>query len=240
MTALVVGAAGTIGKACTLALLESGLDVVAADLKAPTISGAQAASVDVSDLSSVQELISEIEQTAPLTSLIYAAGVNFTGHLDATDWQQYQKLMEVNLQGAFHFAAAIQSVLRKRQREFAAVFISSTAGLKGEAGGSVYVATKFGLRGFVESFASEIAELGGRANSVCPGNVRSPMLSQLAAGVAKRQGKTEAEVLAEFAASSAFNRLIDPAEVAQVCLWLNGSLASAISGQTIVVDGPPR
>lgn len=240
MTALVVGAAGTIGQACVLELISSKQEVVAADLNEPAIPGSVSATVDVSDLSSVEKLIEEIEQRSPISSMIYAAGVNFTGHLDATDWQQYQKLMAVNLQGAFHFGAAIEKALKQKPRDFASVFISSTAGLRGEAGGSVYVATKFGLRGFVESFAAEIAQFGGRSNSVCPGNVNSPMLSKLAQGVGKRVGKSEAEILEEFAAASAFNRLIEPAEVARTCLWLNSPVASAISGQTIVVDGPPR
>jgi NAD(P)-dependent dehydrogenase (short-subunit alcohol dehydrogenase family) len=207
-------------------------------LRDPEISSARSLVVDVSDLLSVQTAVSEIEKTSPITSLIYAAGVNFTGPVDKTDWDQYQKLMQVNLQGAFHFGAAIEASLRLNPRNFASVFISSTAGLKGEAGGSVYVATKFGLRGFVESFASEIAPLGGRANSVCPGNVDSPMLTKLAEQVAQRNSKNTEEVLAEFAAASAFNRLISPQEVAKACAWLVSDDSSGISGQTIVVDGP--
>jgi enoyl-[acyl-carrier-protein] reductase (NADH) len=64
------------------------------------------------------------------------------------------------------------------------------------------------------------------------------MLSQLAQKVADRQGKKHSEVLAEFAASSAFNRLIAPSEVAEVCAWLVSDGSSGVSGQTIVVDGP--
>ena len=238
MSALVVGAGGTIGLACVEALKGKFESVVAADIVVPEISGVSCMEVDVTKLASVQSLVSKIEQTGPITAFVYAAGVNFTGSIDSTDWDQYDKLMRVNLQGAFHFGAAIEAAMKKTSRSFASVFISSTAGLKGEAGGSVYVATKFGLRGFVVSFASELAPLGGRANTVCPGNVDSPMLSQLAQKVADRQGKKHSEVLAEFAASSAFNRLIAPSEVAEVCAWLVSDGSSGVSGQTIVVDGP--
>jgi NAD(P)-dependent dehydrogenase (short-subunit alcohol dehydrogenase family) len=238
MSALVVGAGGTIGLACVEALKGKFESVVAADIVIPKISGVSCMEVDVTNLASVQSLVSTIEQAGPIEAFVYAAGVNFTGPIDATDWEQYDKLMRVNLQGAFYFGATIESAMRKTRRSFAAVFISSTAGLKGEAGGSVYVATKFGLRGFVESFASELAPLGGRANTVCPGNVDSPMLSQLAKKVAERQGKEHSQVLAEFAASSAFNRLISPAEVAEVCAWLVSDSSSGVSGQTVVVDGP--
>lgn len=239
MTTLVIGAAGTIGRACVEELLAAGHSVVAADLNEPDIPGAEGATVDVGSLPSVERLVSKIESSNPITGLIYAAGTNFTGFVDQTDWNAYQKLFSVNLQGAFHVAAAIQAHARSTPRSFACAFISSTAGLKGEAGGSVYVATKFGLIGFVQSFAAEISELGGRANVVCPGNVDSPMLRKLASGVAERQGRTEAEVLAEFAGSSSFNRLITANEVAKTCSWLIGSDSSGLSGQTVVVDGAP-
>jgi NAD(P)-dependent dehydrogenase (short-subunit alcohol dehydrogenase family) len=238
MTAIVVGAGGTLGRACSELLVEGGWNVVAADLRAPDVVGARGVEVDVTDLASVQTLIADIETGQPVTALIYAAGVNFTGPVDATDWNQFERLIAVNLRGAFHFGAALQSALRQRPRAFASAFISSTAGLKGEAGGSIYCATKFGLRGFVESFAAEIAPLGGRANSVCPGNVDSPMLSQLAEQVGIREGKSTSDVLSEFAGASAFNRLISPREVAQVCTWLVSSESSGVSGQTLVVDGP--
>jgi NAD(P)-dependent dehydrogenase (short-subunit alcohol dehydrogenase family) len=209
MSALVVGAGGTIGLACVEALKGKFDSVVAADIVVPKISGVSCMEVDVTNLASVQSLVSTIEKESPIRAFVYAAGVNFTGPIDSTDWDQYEKLMRVNLQGAFHFGAAIESAMRKTRRSFSSVFISSTAGLKGEAGGSVYVATKFGLRGFVESFASELAPLGGTGPiRFCPGNVDSPMLSQLAKKVADRQGKEHSQVLAEFAASSAFNRLI--------------------------------
>lgn len=237
MKALVIGAAGTLGRACVEELISQG-EVVAADLSEPQIPGAKSVAIDVSDLQNVTSMIEKIEADGPITALVYAAGVNFTGPVDQTDWNQYQRLMQVNLQGAFHVGAVLQASMRKTQRVFSSVFISSTAGLKGEAGGSVYVATKFGLLGFVESFASEIAQLGGRANSVCPGNVDSPMLRKLAAQIAQRQAKTEDDLLAEMAASSAFNRLISPSEVAKTCAWLVSDASSGISGQTIVVDGP--
>jgi NAD(P)-dependent dehydrogenase (short-subunit alcohol dehydrogenase family) len=238
MKALVIGAAGHLGKACVEELLASGSEVYAADLSKPSVAGAQAIELDVTNLASMKSQISEIEKSRPIEALIYAAGVNFTGYVDQTDWQQYQKLMQVNLQGAFHVGAALQESMRSTRRDFSSVFISSTAGLKGEAGGSIYVATKFGLIGFVQSFASEIAQFGGRANAVCPGNVDSPMLRKLAGQIAARQSKTEEQVLGELASSSAFNRLIDPREVARTCAWLLSPNSSGISGQTIVVDGP--
>jgi NAD(P)-dependent dehydrogenase (short-subunit alcohol dehydrogenase family) len=239
MVAVVIGAAGTIGEACVAQFREQGHSVIAVDLTAPSLEGATAIAMDVTDRDSVREVLSAIDERAAISALVYAAGLNTTGPLDVLEWSDYDRVMAVNLQGAFHVAAQLETLMKKTPRSLGAVFISSTAGLRGEPGGSVYVASKFGLRGLVESFAAEIAPLGGRANTVCPGNVDSVMLVRLAEKFAERQGASLESVMGQLAAGSAFNRLITPSEVAQTCVWLCSGAASGISGQTIVVDGAP-
>jgi NAD(P)-dependent dehydrogenase (short-subunit alcohol dehydrogenase family) len=239
MSVVVWGANGTIGRACVDEFIGGVEPVYALDLHAPDIPGVQEIAVDVTEWDQVMAAVSDIDSQSPITGFVYAAGVNATGTVDSIDWSDYDRLMAVNLQGAFHVGAAWQRVCRANPRSGGSVFISSTAGLVGEAGGSVYVATKFGLRGFVESFAAEMAPLGARANTVCPGNVDSVMLTRLAEQFAARESTTPQAILDQLAASSAFNRLIIPAEVARTCVWLCSEGASGISGQTIVVDGPP-
>jgi NAD(P)-dependent dehydrogenase (short-subunit alcohol dehydrogenase family) len=239
MVAVVIGASGTIGDACVARFREEGLPVIAVDLSAPSLEGATGMAMDVTDRDSVREVLSAIDEGGRISALVYAAGLNTTGPLDGLDWSDYDRVMAVNLQGAFHVAAQLETLMKQTPRSLGAVFISSTAGLRGEPGGSVYVASKFGLRGLVESFAGEIAPLGGRANTVCPGNVDSVMLTRLAAKFAERQSTTVESVMEQLAGSSAFNRLITPPEVAQTCVWLCSAGASGISGQTIVVDGAP-
>jgi len=239
MSAVVIGARGTIGHACAEQFLTRGESVFALDILDPEIAGTTGVVVDVTDRASANRALSLAEQHSPITALVYAAGVNATGHVDSINWEDYDRLMAVNLQGAFHVGAALQAACRATPRSAGSVFISSTAGLVGEAGGSIYVATKFALRGFVESFAAEMAPLGARANTVCPGNVDSVMLTRLAEQIADRDNTTPQAILDSLAASSAFDRLITPAEVAVTCVWLCSDQASGISGQTIVVDGPP-
>jgi len=237
MSAVVIGAGGTIGGACVEALAARGDAVFALDLTTPNLPGAHGLPLDVTDADAVAATLSDIDSTEPITAMVFAAGVNTTGPLDSVDWADYDRVMGVNLRGAFTVGAALVGLMRHTPRSSAHVFISSTAGLSGEAGGSVYCASKFGLRGFVESFASEIAPLAGRANTVCPGNVDSPMLRSLAEKFAVRQGRTTEELITDLANSSAFGRLIEPVEVASVCAFLVSAQSSGISGQTIVVDG---
>ncbi|MFM8962027.1 MAG: SDR family NAD(P)-dependent oxidoreductase [Actinomycetota bacterium] len=237
MRTLVIGANGAIGRACVIELQKS-VKVIAADVTLPKFDAASNRTLDVRDAKAVTGLIQSLDEDDPITGMIYAAGLNTTGPLDAVDWEDYEKVMAVNLRGAFHVGAALLAVLRRKPREFSSVYIASTAGLVGESGGSVYCASKFGLIGFTQSFAGEIAEFGGRANAVCPGNVDSPMLKVLATSIGARSGKSGDATLEEWKSASGFKRLIKPEEVAQTCSWLISRSSSGISGQTIVVDGP--
>ena len=241
MTVLVVGAGGTIGRSCTEVLVENlhfkSERIVASDVKVPSIPKTEAVALDVTNINQVREVLNNLENVSPISGIIYAAGLNTTGPVDAIDWSDYERVMGVNLKGAFHIGAAVLELLRKTPRTFASVFVSSTAGLIGEAGGSIYCASKFGLIGFTQVFAGEIAAYGGRANVVCPGNVDSPMLSTLATKIGEREGRSGSDVLKQWIGASAFKRLISPQEVAETCAWLLSQTSSGISGQTIVVDG---
>ncbi len=244
--AVVVGGAGAIGRVVSDVLAEQGMTVVVADLRgteevAQSLpgDGHRGIPLDVTDVDAVLRTLGPDGAAADYDAVVYAAGTNYTGPVATTDWSAYDRVLDVNLRCAFHVGQALSLNLAASTRELSAVFLSSTAGLRGESGAAVYAASKFGLIGFVECLASEIAAFGARANSVCPGNVDSPMLRTLAAQVAERRSSTTEAVLDEFAGATAFGRLIDIREVAQVVAFLEGETSTGMSGQSIVVDGPP-
>lgn len=247
-TVLIVGAAGAIGTVICQVLAERGIRVHAADASDPSavvagLAGSvphRADVVDVTDRSSVEDLLGSAwdPDDGPLTGVVYAAGANYTGYVAATSWPDYERVMAVNVRGAFHVGQALSRRLIDQPRTLSTVWLSSVAGLVGEAGGSVYVASKFALIGFVQSLAAEIAASGGRANAVCPGNVDSPMLRTLVAKVAEREHVAADALLTDWQNATSFRRLITPLEVARTCAWLLSPDASGISGQSIVVDGP--
>jgi NAD(P)-dependent dehydrogenase (short-subunit alcohol dehydrogenase family) len=171
-----------------------------------------------------------------LDSIVYSAGIVFDDEIVDMDWAQYRKLMAVNLDGAFHTAAAFGRVMIDANRTGAFVFISSISGLRGEPSASAYCASKFGLIGMVESFAAEVNRHGIRVNAVCPGNVDSPLLRGVAAELGRRQSRDAAEFLGEFARAGSAQRLVRPDEVAQLCLFLASPAAAAITGATLRVD----
>ncbi len=239
-----MGAAGAIGRATCRAFAAAGASLWALDLDERAASEAltglpgehRSRAVDVTDAEAITGLAAEIYRQHPVDSVVYAPGLVFTADVAATEWASYRRLMAVNLDGAFYCAQAFVRPMLATKRAGSFVFISSMAGKRGEAGASAYCASKFGLIGMVESFAAETAADGIRANAVCPGNVDSPMLKKVAVDIAAREGRELETVWQEMAEVAAAKRLVNPDEVAAVCLWLCSSAASAVTGEAINVD----
>jgi NAD(P)-dependent dehydrogenase (short-subunit alcohol dehydrogenase family) len=241
----VIGAGGAIGTAVCRAYGEAGACVCALDLDEDAARRAiadlpdhmhAALRIDVADPRSVEQAAEESWREEVVDSVVYCPGVVFTADVVETDWARYRELMAVNLDGAFYTAAAFGRRMLAARLAGSFLFISSTAGRRGEAGASAYCASKFALIGLVESFAAEVSGAGIRANAICPGNVESPMLRSIACDVAVREGRSEVEVLDELAHAGAARRLVAPAEVASAVVWLASPLASAITGESIRVD----
>jgi len=241
--ALVVGAGGAIGAAVARGLAAAGATVLAADLRgaaevAAALDGVGhvGVEVDVTALASVQALVARATSDGDLHAVVYAAGANTTGPIAELDWADYDRVMDVNLRGAFHLAQALARPFADQAAPASLVLLASTAGQRGEAAGSVYCASKFGLLGLMESLAAEFAPWGVRVNAVAPGNVDSPMLRDLAARIGAREGTDTATVLQALADEAAARRLVTVTEVAAACTWLASPAASGITGTTVNVD----
>ncbi len=243
--AAVVGAAGTIGSAICRAYAQAGAAVWAADLDgaaaqgvARSLGGGGHAShvIDVTDPESVERAAAEAWRRGPIDSVVYAAGVAITADVAEMEWAAYRRLMAINLDGALYTARAFVTRMLGAGRPGSFVFISSTAGKRGEAGAAAYCASKFGLLGMMECFAAEVAARGIRVNAICPGNVDSAMLRAIARDQAQREGSTYEAVIETYTTMAAARRLVAPDEVAAVAVWLASPLASAIVGEAVNVD----
>lgn len=245
--AVVVGGAGAIGSVVATVLAEQGMRVTVTDTSSTdavvaALPGNDHAGLrlDVTSLDDVHAALGIDPSVGRYDALVFAAGTNYTGPVATTDWAAWDRVMTVNLRGAAYVGQALSQGLEADPRECSTIYFSSTAGLVGEGGASVYAASKFGLLGFMQCLASEVARFGGRVNAVCPGNIDSPMLRGLAAQVAVRNGVSTEEMLTEFAGSTAFQRLIDIREVAHVVAFLASAASTGMSGQSVVIDGPPN
>ncbi|MBM3522602.1 MAG: SDR family oxidoreductase [Alphaproteobacteria bacterium] len=242
--AVILGAAGAIGSSCCRAFAGAGYRVAAADLRLPEAERAIASllhdplamPVDVTDVAALASLARDLAARGRITALVYAPGLVMTAAIDRTDWASYRRLMAVNLDGAFYAAAAFTPVMRGQNPSAAMVFIASTAGRRGEAGATHYCASKFGLIGFGESLAAELAPESIRVNMVCPGNVDTPMLRQVAQEIATYRGVARDSVWESLQRAGAATRLVQPDEVAAVCASLCDRRFSATTGATLTVD----
>jgi NAD(P)-dependent dehydrogenase (short-subunit alcohol dehydrogenase family) len=243
-TTVIFGAGGGIGRATAHAFAKVGATVWAVDVNTDAVAETvkqlgghhHHATVDVSDINAVQQLAETIWKQQSVDSVIYAPGLVFAANIADLEFTDYKQLMSVNLDGAFYVAQAFAKKMLQKRRSGSFVFLSSMAGKRGEAGASAYCASKFGLIGMVQSFAAEVAAQNIRVNAICPGNVNTPMLRKVAEDIALNTGRNTSDIWQEMTNIAAAKRLVEPEEVANVCLWLCSPGASAITGEAINVD----
>jgi len=123
---------------------------------------------------------------------------------------------------------------RKRGR---IVAVASTAGLKGYAYVSAYVAAKHAVVGLVRALALEVAAQDITVNAVCPGFTDTDLVAGSIDNIMAKTGRSREEAIAELAKHNPQGRLVTTAEVADCVLWLCGEGASAVTGQAIPVAG---
>jgi NAD(P)-dependent dehydrogenase (short-subunit alcohol dehydrogenase family) len=243
--AAVIGAGGAIGSAICGAYAEAGatvtaldFDLAAAERATAGLPGAssRALAIDVTDADGVARAAAETMDGPRLDSVVYAAGVAPTFDVLDFDWDAYRHTLAVNLDGALRVAQAFGAPMIAAGAGGCFTFLSSTAGKRGEAGAAAYCASKFAIEGVVQCFAAEVGAHGIRVNAICPGDVDTPMLRKVAAAQAAREGSSPEVVLASYARRSARGRLVRPAEVAAVAVWLASPLAAGVTGESVNVD----
>ena len=231
---LVIGANGAIGSACVKAMKNAGADVTEIDLSYPSQETKQNKFLKC-DVSNIEDVTNSAKKIKSIHSVIYAVGLNYDSNVIDTNWKEYRKVMSANLDSAFHVAKVYGK--RMANQSFGSfVFLSSFAGLRGEAGASIYCASKFGLIGLVESFAAEMTPHNVRVNCISPGNVDSPMLREVANKIAARIKTSPQTILEEMARSGSAQRLVKPEEVANLALFLASDMASGITGSNVRID----
>ncbi len=227
---VVIGAAGGIGGACVTSFSDAGWAVIGTDLHPnDTI-----VALDVTDRAAVEAFA---DKAGPVDALVYSAGAVATMPIAETDFDIYRRIMAVNLDGAAFVASAFARRMIAQGAGGSLVFVSSAAGLRGEANASAYCASKFGLIGLVQAIAAELTAHDIRVNAVAPGNVDTPMLRAVARDIATVSGDDFDSVWDGMAKAGAAQRLVAPEDVAATCLALCGPGLSAVTGATVPVDG---
>lgn len=133
---------------------------------------AQPLKLDVTDDRSVAAFARKVETC---DVLVNNAGIGGSGRIDDMDVDTWRRVMDTNLTGPFLVTKALLPKLREREGRRQVVNVVSVVGKSAFAGGGAYTASKFGLRGWTESIAAELAEEGIRVTAVLPGYVATAM-----------------------------------------------------------------
>jgi NAD(P)-dependent dehydrogenase (short-subunit alcohol dehydrogenase family) len=225
-TALVTGAAGGIGAEITRVLRAAGAFVLGVDLPGQAAPAAsRALDCDLGDRAAIAALFADVAATAPrLDVLVHAAGIRKDGVLWKLADEDWDAVLRVNLDSAFHLLRGAVPLMREGGG--AIVLISSINGERGKFGQANYAAAKAGLIGLGRTAARELGRFGIRVNMIAPGMIRTPMTTTLAP-----------EFLREAEAEAALGRLGAPLDVAAAVLFLASAMGRHVTGQVLRVDG---
>jgi 3-oxoacyl-[acyl-carrier protein] reductase len=232
--ALVTGASKGIGKAAALALGRAGFRVAihyrsdpdAAERLAAEIPGSLTFRCDLSQPGECENLLKDVkEKFGPIDVLVNNAGQAIDQLIAFAKPDDFETLLSTNLKPVFSLCKGVAKMMI-RKKSGSIINITSVVGHTGNAGQSMYVATKAAVTGFTMSIAKELAPFGIRANCVAPGFIETDMTG----------GLTD-DIKAAILEKVPLKRLGQASEVANAIEFLASERASYITGTTIHVNG---
>jgi 3-oxoacyl-[acyl-carrier protein] reductase len=239
--AVVTGAAGGIGRAVALLLARSGAAVAVTDMfpRANALGQlvseiiefggkALASSADITNRTDVDELLGDVlNEFGSVDILVNAAGVYLTGPILAFDESVWEKIMGVNLKGAFLTCQVFARAMAE-QGSGNIINIASDSALDVAEGDGPYASSKSALVTFTRHLAWELGRSRVRANAIAPGWVKTEMT---------RFVWSDPQLLDAAEANIPLGFMAEPDDIAQVALFLASSASRYVTGQLIVANG---
>jgi len=235
--ALVTGASRGIGREIAVTLAQAGADVACVATNVTLLdevaamvrtSGVRAETIpcDIGVPAQIEAAVAKAADVfGGLDILVNNAGVTKDNLLIRMKEEEWDKVLDVNLKGAFLFMkAASRHLMRSKFGRI--VNIASVAGIIGNPGQANYSASKAGLMALTKSAAREFASRAICINAVAPGFVKTDMA-----------GGVDPKTLEAAVGAIPFKRMGEAREIADVVAFLSSDLAKYITGQVIVVDG---
>jgi 3-hydroxybutyrate dehydrogenase len=235
---LVTGGASGIGAACAEKFATAGALVTVADLdtdgarKIAERLGAESVGVDLADSSFDARALAASQDI-----IINNAGIQHVSPVEEFPEEKFRQILALMLEAPFRLVRAALPHMYDQQWG-RIVNISSVHGLRASPYKSAYVAAKHGLEGLSKTIALEGGARGVTSNTICPAYVRTPLVEKQIADQARVHGIPEAEVVEKIMLTeSAVKRLVEPAEVAELAVFLCSPQMSFANGSSYVLDG---
>jgi 3-hydroxybutyrate dehydrogenase len=246
--AIVTGAASGIGREIAMLFAREGARVVIADLNqrgadavADELGGAKQAigvAVDVTNEAQVNACVAKtVAAFGQVDILISNAGIQVVAPIDEFDFAKWKQLLAIHLDGAFLTTRAALREMYKRSRGGSIIYMGSVHSKEASVLKAPYVTAKHGLIGLAKVVAKEGAKHGVRANVICPGFVRTPLVDKQIPEQAKELGISEQEVIKNVMLKETVDgEFTTVDDVAQTALFLASFGSNALTGQSIVVS----
>jgi 3-hydroxybutyrate dehydrogenase len=247
--ALVTGAASGIGEQCARKLATDGATVVVADLNLANATkvaddivrnggSALALTMDVTNEEAVNAGIADtVSRFGGIDVLVSNAGIQIVNRIEDYAFSDWKKMMAIHLDGAFLTTRAAVKHMYASGKGGAVIYMGSVHSHEASQLKSAYVTAKHGLLGLARVVAKEGGPHGVRANVVCPGFVRTPLVDKQIPEQAKVLGISESQVVRDVMLKDTVDgEFTSLADVANTVAFLAGFESNALTGQSVVVS----
>ena len=246
--AVVTGSASGIGKEIARTFVREGAKVVIADLNqqgadatAVELGGGDVAlgvAMDVTNEAQVEAGIAKaVEAFGRIDVLVSNAGIQTVAPLDEFPFDKWKQLLAIHLDGAFLTTRAALRHMYRQGGGGSIIYMGSVHSKEASLLKAPYVTAKHGLIGLAKVVAKEGAKHGVRANVICPGFVRTPLVDKQIPEQAKELGISEAEVIKSVMLKDTVDgEFTTVQDVAETALFFASFESNALTGQSLVVS----
>ncbi len=247
--AVVTGAASGIGKEIAKTYFDHDARVVIADLNLdaaqavarefdPTGERALAVAMDVTNEEQVDAGIAQVaDRFGGIDVLVSNAGIQIVAPVDEFKFSDWKKMLAIHLDGAFLTTRACLKRMYAQGRGGTVIYMGSVHSKEASVLKAPYVAAKHGLVGLAKVVAKEGAKHGVRANVICPGFVRTPLVDKQIPEQARELGISEEDVVKKVMLKETVDgEFTTVQDVAHTALFLATFPSNALTGQSIVVS----
>ena len=246
---IVTGAASGIGKEIALTFARQGGKLAIADVNRPA---AQAAADEITAaggtaMAVVMDVTSEEQVDAAVAEVVAAfggvdvlvsnAGIQIVHPVEAFPFADWKKMLAIHLDGAFLTTKACLPHMQKSGRGGSIIYMGSVHSKEASVLKSAYVTAKHGLIGLCKTVAKEGGKHGIRANVICPGFVRTPLVEKQIPEQSKALGISEEDVVKKVMLKETVDgEFTTVQDVAAIALLFAGFESNALTGQSLVVS----